>query len=273
MSRSIVNYERSYCIHCLKTLILLFISDNPCVTICSIWYIDFNGWPQATFEFKSALHELVDNCKTLHMSLTFEAMKADWCIKPSCIKMLPDVGMVKVYPNCVLKAANVDWVVTLSWYTYTSQFLDFFQLVLLCSYQWHLRHSPPSRHLCLFLWQTFLLPLFLYFLKSASCRTTFEHEPCTCKLALKVWSYKHKSKYDSFYDFPCARVSHVSRQISNGLNLNMFTPLEMHTRNERTMTNVDSANLSVTRCPYRVHYVVDNSAEHYQSAAKKLLDL
>ena len=28
------------------------------------------------------------------------------------IKMLPDVGMVKVYPKCVLKAVNVDWVVT-----------------------------------------------------------------------------------------------------------------------------------------------------------------
>ena len=28
------------------------------------------------------------------------------------IKMLPDVGMEKVYPKCVLKAANVDWVVT-----------------------------------------------------------------------------------------------------------------------------------------------------------------
>ena len=30
------------------------------------------------------------------------------------IKMLPDVGMVKVYPKCVLKAANVDRVVTLT---------------------------------------------------------------------------------------------------------------------------------------------------------------
>ena len=28
--------------------------------------------------------------------------------------MLPDVGMVKVYPKCVVKAANVDWVVTLT---------------------------------------------------------------------------------------------------------------------------------------------------------------
>ena len=28
--------------------------------------------------------------------------------------MLPDVGMVRVYPKCVLKAANVDRVVTLS---------------------------------------------------------------------------------------------------------------------------------------------------------------
>ena len=30
------------------------------------------------------------------------------------IKMLPDVGMVKGYPKCFLKAANVHWVVTLT---------------------------------------------------------------------------------------------------------------------------------------------------------------
>ena len=43
-----------------------------------------------------------------------EVNKADWYTEPSRIKMLPDVGMVKVYPKCVLKAANVDWVVTLT---------------------------------------------------------------------------------------------------------------------------------------------------------------
>jgi len=43
-----------------------------------------------------------------------EDNKADRYTEPSCIKMLPDVGMVKVYPKCVLKAANVDTVVTLS---------------------------------------------------------------------------------------------------------------------------------------------------------------
>ena len=86
--------------------------------------------------------------------------------------------------------------------------------------QWHQRHSPPSLHRYLFLWETFLLPLFLYFLQSTSCMTC-EHEPCMYKLALKVQSHKHMSKYDSFHD-PCARVSHASRQISYGLNTNVF---------------------------------------------------
>ena len=69
----------------------------------------------------------------------------------------------------------------LGWYNvtvYTSLFLDFFhQLAFPCSYQWHQRHHPPSLHLYLFLWETFLRPLFLYFLWSASCMTC-EHEPC-----------------------------------------------------------------------------------------------
>ena len=48
------------------------------------------------------------------ISENVEVNKADRYNEPSCIKMLPDVGMVKMYPKCVLKAANVDWVVTQS---------------------------------------------------------------------------------------------------------------------------------------------------------------
>ena len=48
------------------------------------------------------------------MSGDVEDNKADRYTEPSCIKMLPDVGRLKVYPKCVLKAANVDQVATLS---------------------------------------------------------------------------------------------------------------------------------------------------------------
>ena len=68
------------------------------------------------------------------ISENVEVNKADQYTESSCIKMLPDVGMVKVYPKCVLKAANVDRVVTLS--RNTSLFLDFFnQFVFSCCYQ------------------------------------------------------------------------------------------------------------------------------------------
>ena len=43
--------------------------------------------------------------------------KAERYAEPSRIKRLPDVGMVKVYPKCVLKLANVVWVGTMSQYT------------------------------------------------------------------------------------------------------------------------------------------------------------
>ena len=55
------------------------------------------------------------------MSSIFQQMLGPW--KQYRIKVLPDVGMVKVYPKCVLKAANVDRVVTLS--RNTSLLLDF----------------------------------------------------------------------------------------------------------------------------------------------------
>ena len=48
------------------------------------------------------------------MSVNVDVNKAGRYTEPSHIKMLPDVGMVKVYPKCVLKAANVDRVVTVT---------------------------------------------------------------------------------------------------------------------------------------------------------------
>ena len=42
------------------------------------------------------------------ISVNFESNKAERYTEPSRIKRLPDVGMVKVYPKCVLTAANVD---------------------------------------------------------------------------------------------------------------------------------------------------------------------
>ena len=76
---------------------------------------------------------------------------------------------------------------------------------------------------------------------------TCENEPCTYKLALNEYSGEHTSKYDGFYDIPCARVSQCIRKISYGigcgLNSNVLIHLVMYTKNGRTMTNVDSANL------------------------------
>ena len=42
------------------------------------------------------------------ISVLFEGNKAEWYTEPICLKRLPDVEMVKVYPKCVLTAANVD---------------------------------------------------------------------------------------------------------------------------------------------------------------------
>ena len=60
-----------------------------------------------------------------------------------------------------------------------------------------------------FVWETFLLPFFFYFLWSANCMTD-EHEPCTYKLALKVHSHKHTAKYVINYD--CLRVHYPTHQ-------------------------------------------------------------
>ena len=93
-------------------------------------------------------------------NVAIEVNKTDRYTEPTTSKCCQIVRMVKVYPKCVLKAVNVDWVME-----YTSLFLDFFhQLFFPCSYQWHQRHRSPSLHLCLFLWEAFLLLLLLYFL-------------------------------------------------------------------------------------------------------------
>ena len=68
---------------------------------------ELNNWPQATLENRLCMSRRL-------ISEYVEVNKADWYTEPSRIKMLPDVGMVKVYPKCVLKAANAHWVVTLT---------------------------------------------------------------------------------------------------------------------------------------------------------------
>ena len=68
---------------------------------------ELNNWPQATLGNRLCMSRRL-------ISEYVEVNKADWYTEPSRIKMLPDVGMVKVYPKYVLKAANVHWVVTLT---------------------------------------------------------------------------------------------------------------------------------------------------------------
>ena len=179
------------------------------------------------------------------ISENVEVNKEDQYTEPNRIEMLQDVGMMKVYPKCVVKAVNVDRVVTLSWNTppcsWTFPPVGFSMQLPVAS-----ENRLPSLHLYLFLWETLLLPLFLYFIWSASCMTTCEHLPCTYKLALKVCHHKHTAKYDSFYDTPCARVCHASHQIKYlWLELERVHSLEIYTRNERTMINMDSATLVV----------------------------
>ena len=107
----------------------------------------------------------------LVISLKFEAMKANLYIKPSGINMLPDVGMGWK------RAKYVSW--NRRMLTGLVQCHGIHLIVpwlfppvgFPCSYQWHQRHRPPSPHLYLFLWETFLLPLFLYLLLNASCMT------------------------------------------------------------------------------------------------------
>ena len=52
-------------------------------------------------------HNVRHFCASAHINFTVQVIS-------SRIKMLPDVGMVKVYPECVLKTVNVDQVIALS---------------------------------------------------------------------------------------------------------------------------------------------------------------
>ena len=89
--------------HCLESLTI------PVYSII-MYYLArrFEYLPQTILGIKSSVHDR-------HLiSEDVEVNKADRYTEPSRTKMLPDVGMVKVYSECVLKAANIDWVVTLS---------------------------------------------------------------------------------------------------------------------------------------------------------------
>ena len=146
-----------YC-HCLEIQYLLYIS----LTV-PIYLIICSTWPHWKSNLLCMSRWLI--------SENVEVNKADRYTEPSCIKMLPDrmlTGLLHCHGIHVLVPGL------------------FHQLVFPCSYQWHHRYRPLSLHLKLFLWETFLLPFFLYFLQSASCMTTCEHKPRAYKLALKV---------------------------------------------------------------------------------------
>ena len=123
--------------------------------------------------------------------------------------MLPDVGMVKVYPKYVSLKANV-----LQCHGIHLLVPGLFPPVGFSMQQHQTLSTSPTSLLVSV--GNILLPLFLYFLCSASYMT-HEHEPCTCKLALNASSHKHMSEYDSLYDSPCASVSHASRQNRSGI--------------------------------------------------------
>ena len=151
---------------------------------------------------------------------------------------------------------------------YTSLFLDFFHQLF---FQWHQRHSPLFLHLYLFLWKTFLLPLFLYLLWRASCMMACEHEPCTCKLALKVphATITRPNMTVSMTPHVLEWAMHPARL---AMEVKRVHSLEIHTG--RTMTNVDSAHLSGKQhFPHCAHYAADNSAGHSQKCCQKKLDL
>ena len=122
------------------------VSYTCSISLC-LWKADLNDWEYNPLCMSRQI--IVQ-----HNTANFESNKAERYTEPSRIKRLPDVGMVKV---CL--EASEYW---LGWYSvtiYTSLFLNFFhQLVFPCSYWWHQRHSPPSLHLYLFLWEAFLRP-------------------------------------------------------------------------------------------------------------------
>ena len=132
-------------------------------------------------EFDHHVPKLVDNCEMYVMSnifsVNFEAMKANWCTEPSCIKMLPDIGMVKRIQS-VWKPANVD----LSCYNameYPSLFLDStHQLVYTCSYPWFHRQCTIPISVLDYA-ERVSYTLFLYFIWSASCIMVYKnhHHP------------------------------------------------------------------------------------------------
>ena len=96
---------------------------------------------------------------------------------------------------------------------------------------------------------------------------------CTCKLALKV---PHATNTQP--NMTVSMTPHVLEWAMHPARLAMEVErvhsLEIHTRNGRTMTNVDSANLSGKQhFSHCAHYAADNSAGHSQKCCQKKLDL
>ena len=124
--------------------------------------------------------------------------------------MLPDVGMVKVYPKCVLKAANVDWVVTLtrntlpcSWTFSTSQFFH----VAPNGIRDTAHHPHISTCFC---GKHFYSPCsYTFYGVQTAWQVTASHV-YTYRLALKVYSHKHAAKY--VINYACPRVHYSTHQ-------------------------------------------------------------
>ena len=149
------------------------------IYVCFVQGIHLNDWPQATIYYGSQIFcawVIVDSnySKTYFYNMWcrtyFSKMLRTW--KQCCIKILPDVGIVRMYPKVHLQGGKCwlgyykvtdtppcSWTFCASWFFHaaTHGFRD------------AVHH--PYISTCFFLWETFLLPLFLCFLWSASCMT------------------------------------------------------------------------------------------------------
>ena len=131
-------------------------------------------------EFKSIFCAWVGGqcCKTYYNTwcpTRFSKMLRPW--KQCCIKMLPDVGMMTLYPKCVLKLVNVDRVATMSRIHLLVPGL-FVPVGFPCSYPWFQGCSAPSYICTCLCGKRFYYPWFcaFYGVQAAWLQT---QAPCT----------------------------------------------------------------------------------------------
>ena len=150
-----------------------------------------------------------------------------WAIKQSgtqslaASKNLPDVGMVKVYPKCVLMAANVDRVVTLTrmstcgdcmWVAMSRKPLlvceVFSPAGFSCNYVCFWRHTAPSLHYARFCRKHFST---LWYLLPFVCLPAWQHQMQLYRwlvhlplISLIYWSWWPLHLWWHFLLQPCA---------------------------------------------------------------------